>query len=451
MTTQFPAQIDTNITLPLVQDNLTTLNAQSINQLQQAIIAIEVDIGIGAASTYTTIAARLNAIQAEISGTTNVVFAGDLSGSSSSQLVVGLSGFPISNIAPFSGQALVYNGTSYVPTTISDILTEPYVVTLTTYSNYVEVGQAIGAIGGLVFAATYTQPPIVATVVDNQGNPPQNVFTAITPSTPPNVFVYNQSYEYSNYPSVPNSVTFTLTASDGAQSGIGTAQVIWTQRLYYGTGTPGGSTAGFIMALENNPLTVLNAVNFTVNATAEQSIYFAARSGYGAASFYVDGVLGGFNSGTTISVTNDYGFTENYTLYQSDQVGLGITTLQVFFPSTENLVDLDGLFSPGSGEESGGQTIVVSPLKTSNYQVVEGDYLIAVGTLAAPITITLPANPVIGNVFVVKDCNGSATAFAITVVGSAGYTIDGVSSFDIGVNYESITIALTSELNWSII
>ena len=61
MSSLFPAQIDTNITLPTVTDNLTNLTAVSINQLRDAIIYIEQDIGLGAAGTFTTIAARLNA------------------------------------------------------------------------------------------------------------------------------------------------------------------------------------------------------------------------------------------------------------------------------------------------------------------------------------------------------------------------------------------------------
>ncbi len=44
---------------------------------------------------------------------------GDLSGTASNAEVIGITGIPISNVAPVIGQVLVYDGAEYVPTTLS--------------------------------------------------------------------------------------------------------------------------------------------------------------------------------------------------------------------------------------------------------------------------------------------------------------------------------------------
>lgn len=51
-------------------------------------------------------------------GSSGFAASGDLSGSSSSQTVIGLQGRTVSNTAPTSGQSLAWNGTAWIPTTI---------------------------------------------------------------------------------------------------------------------------------------------------------------------------------------------------------------------------------------------------------------------------------------------------------------------------------------------
>ena len=54
MATIYPAGIDTSITIPNVVDNAGSVNASSINILQQAIFAIENTLGVNPAGTYGT-------------------------------------------------------------------------------------------------------------------------------------------------------------------------------------------------------------------------------------------------------------------------------------------------------------------------------------------------------------------------------------------------------------
>lgn len=90
----------------------------------------------------------------------------------------------------------------------------------------------------------------------------------------------------------------------------------------------------------------------------------------------------------------------------------------------------------------------VSTLKTSNYTVLITDYVIGIGTLAGSITITLPASPASGDQYIVKDVNGSAGTYPVTVAGN-GANIDGSSTFKLSQNYAAYTFLYTGS-QWSI-
>jgi hypothetical protein len=106
----YPAQIDNATSLPVVIDLITPITGSTTNILRAAILQIEMTLGVQPASTYGTVAARLNALE---SG--SVSFAGDLSGTSVSQTVIGLQTIPINNIRPVSNQVLQYNGSTWGP------------------------------------------------------------------------------------------------------------------------------------------------------------------------------------------------------------------------------------------------------------------------------------------------------------------------------------------------
>lgn len=80
------------------------------------------------------------------------------------------------------------------------------------------------------------------------------------------------------------------------------------------------------------------------------------------------------------------------------------------------------------------------------------DYIIGVGTLTGVITLTLPAvaTAALGQVFVIKDENGLASTFNITLQGATTEFIDSANTFTINSAYESITLYNTGA-KWSII
>ena len=66
----FPIALDDDTTLPIINDNLTQQGGDAINALRDAVFNIEQNIGIGAAGTSPSIAARLGLL-INLDGTPN--------------------------------------------------------------------------------------------------------------------------------------------------------------------------------------------------------------------------------------------------------------------------------------------------------------------------------------------------------------------------------------------
>lgn len=199
-----------------------------------------------------------------------------------------------------------------------DDLLPSFDVTFSISTNLVEMGATVANPN---FTASWTTEPQSRVLTDSEGTSPKN----ITGSP----FTSSGTFTKSAY---GQSVTFTLTSenSSGSKTVVRTAILSWGQRVYFGTGVPGFNSEAQIKSLQNNPLSLTKNRTFTVTASSSQKIYYAYRTGYGPSTFFVGGFEGGFNLvSTSIPVTNSQGLTENYTLYESDNVGLGSTTVQV--------------------------------------------------------------------------------------------------------------------------
>lgn len=117
----YPAQIDDNISLPPAVDGVTPVSGSTYNALRTTVIQIEAELGVKPSGIYGTVRARLDALDAQIAaiiagggggggGGTPVTFAGDLAGSATHQVVVGLYTRPLSPNAPVAGQAIIWDG-----------------------------------------------------------------------------------------------------------------------------------------------------------------------------------------------------------------------------------------------------------------------------------------------------------------------------------------------------
>lgn len=61
--TKYPTAVDTSTQLPIVTDNVTPVKGAVINPLQESIIAIQTELGPNPSGTYSTVKARLDALE----------------------------------------------------------------------------------------------------------------------------------------------------------------------------------------------------------------------------------------------------------------------------------------------------------------------------------------------------------------------------------------------------
>jgi hypothetical protein len=302
MSTIFPSGIDTNITLPLVIDNTTSVSAATVNQLQNTIIVIESNVGTNAQSVYGTIAQRLSAIEAILqsiisSGTgpiSPVFFNGDIQGTNTRQVIVGLQNRPLSSANPTTGQAIIWSGSTWAPTTIPSATTislglvqltrdlagtssAPQVVGIrgTNIQNAAPTDKSV-----LIYDVSTSQflirpltsadlatPFTITSFTMSGANAVEVGTTVVNPtffntfsSTPTSAFITNTDLISSPtievspwngavvsgsfvHNTINASVTFTLTASDGSGTQQATQTIQYQGRSFFGIGTSGATSA----------------------------------------------------------------------------------------------------------------------------------------------------------------------------------------------------------------
>lgn len=125
MTTRYPSQIDNSTSLPTIFDNISGITASTVNILRDTSIAIEATLGVKPQGLFTTVRARLDAlellVQSAIIG--EITFSGDLSGTVTHQTVIGLQTNPIhAAVLGLSqdGYVLTWDGGQWIAQPTSD-------------------------------------------------------------------------------------------------------------------------------------------------------------------------------------------------------------------------------------------------------------------------------------------------------------------------------------------
>lgn len=171
------------------------------------------------------------------------------------------------------------------------------------------------------FAADYSFLPESAVLSDSDGYSVDDV--SATPTE------FSSSHTYSKNTNAA-SVIFTLASVNADEADSDIVTLIWQPRVFYGAGAGGGSTEDFLEALAESKLAPSRKITFNTTAGASQFIYYAYPTAYGAATLAIGNSLGGFSLvSDTISVTNSFGETQDYSLYQSISSGLGNVTIVV--------------------------------------------------------------------------------------------------------------------------
>lgn len=368
MPTKYPSQIDNNSTIPIAVDNRTPINASSVNVLREAIIKIETELGTTPKSTYGSVSARLDQLESVLNTSQTISLAGDLGGTEASPKVIGLQGRAVSSTLPTLNQVIAWNGSLWAPTSVSSIvsfsndisgtLSSQTVVgirnnpiinstpnnkdvlqykdgysgwiashldindilfpTITISStNYVEVGQSITP----VLTLSYNFVPTSVTYSDSDGNATTSIISPYTTYTSP------YTYTKSTYGS---SVTITIIASDGNIDVTETFEIKWVQKAYYGLNASTTLSESFIESLSDSILyyDISELSNLAINISSGYW-HFAIRSIHEDLFFSFNKVNGGVTKVGQVSVTNAYSFTENYTLYKTDNTSLGECFIEI--------------------------------------------------------------------------------------------------------------------------
>lgn len=114
---KYPAQLDDSLSLPLVVDNNTPIQADVVNRLRNAIIALETELGVKPSSIYSTVRARLDYLEGVFGSFDFIRLDQDLGGSVTLPKVIGIQGRPISSATPNTSDVLAWNGIAWAPTT----------------------------------------------------------------------------------------------------------------------------------------------------------------------------------------------------------------------------------------------------------------------------------------------------------------------------------------------
>lgn len=134
--------------------------------------------------------------------------------------------------------------------------------------------------------------------------------------------------EYVETEDITSNKTYTLEVNDGKNTTTKSATVKFLNGKYYGVAQEGTYDSDFIKGLTKVLAENKNG-NFTVNCGENEFIYFCIPTRFGTPRFSVGGFEGGFFKVDTIEFTNNFGYSENYDIYRSDNSSLGNTTVNV--------------------------------------------------------------------------------------------------------------------------
>lgn len=139
-----------------------------------------------------------------------------------------------------------------------------------------------------------------------------------------------RSKTYTNL-TITSTTQFVLTVIDERDTvTTSTTKVSCMNGVYYGTGTYRTSyNSSFIIGLGEKSLQESLKKTFTVDAGADEYIYYCIPTRYGTPTYKVGGFSGGFTKQSTIQFTNPSGYTESYDIWRTDNSGLGLTEIIV--------------------------------------------------------------------------------------------------------------------------
>ena len=123
---------------------------------------------------------------------------------------------------------------------------------------------------------------------------------------------------------------FTLAVTDEKNKTVQKkSSIAFYNGIYYGSAIiPTKLDSAFVHGL-NKSLQKDQVKTFTVNSGVNQYVWYALPTRYGEPVFNVGGFDGGFTKVSTLNFINLSGYTEEYTVYRSDNSNIGKKTIKV--------------------------------------------------------------------------------------------------------------------------
>lgn len=248
--------------------------------------------------------------------------------------------FADTTTAPTADKVLKWNGSTWVPGSLTNTTEFQFLVTSFTVSPSVlqEIGSGVWkAAGALSFTAAYqNNSGMTAASIQISGTGVTAWTSALSLSSP---YTSGTSAQATNYPTPSSgsyrSITFTITATRGSETPTRTATVLFGNNRFWGVSTTAsGYTEAIVEGLANSELTTSRAkTSFTTTAAAGTGNYviYATPSLLGTATF-VDNTTGfafSMIAPESVTVTNPSGYSETYYVYRSTYPNLGAVDVKV--------------------------------------------------------------------------------------------------------------------------
>jgi len=241
--------------------------------------------------------------------------------------VVAIQNHAVYGGAPSDEDLLVYHEPldMWIPGVITQDMIRPgfAISSFTVSETLVEVGRTVDLPH---FTASYTGGPAVsATCSDGGLNAPISL-SGLT------LDAWDSPYSYT-YNTYPHTVTFSLDAVKGTKHAYASRSCLWGANVYMGVADPGLTGETFVKSLSTQWLTNTPLRSFTTTAAAGKKIYYCYPSSDGQVSFWAGGFQGGFIRHPEVAnLTNGYGVSMDYYIWESTTTGLGTVTITVAVP-----------------------------------------------------------------------------------------------------------------------
>lgn len=186
------------------------------------------------------------------------------------------------------------------------------ILSFTTPQIVFEIGQVLTA---LVFSWALNKNPVGQTISG----------TSVTPPT----LVPSDRSKSVSFASLSSNGSVTLTTTDEEGSDSATIGLSFYHGVFYGSAPiPGAVNSAFVNGLTKS-LQAARQKDVTLNLTAGVYGWVFVPVAYGIPSFKVNGFPGGMIPITVVSVTNGYGYTENYYASRTEFANLGLTEIEI--------------------------------------------------------------------------------------------------------------------------